>query len=140
MSLKLHRRGKCNLPAILLQVANGRGMLKEQVDSIARGRVWTGLDAVKVGLVDTIGTLQAAISYAQSISNSTENESVVYYPEVEEKPFADLIEMIEDERIGIDAKHTILNHPILESLYENIESAQEWEGMVMRLPFQIDIK
>ena len=112
----------------------------EHVDAIARGRVWTGSDAVKIGLVDTIGTLQAAISYAQSISKSTEDESVVYYPEVEEKPFADLIKMIEDERIEIDAKHTILNHPILESLYENIESAQEWEGMVMRLPFQIDIK
>jgi hypothetical protein len=65
---------------------------------------------------------------------------VVYYPEVEEKPFADLISLLEDERINIESKQNILNHPILESLYENIESAQEWKGMVMRLPFQIEIK
>jgi hypothetical protein len=95
---------------------------------------------VKIGLVDTIGTLQAAISYAHSISNSINDESVVYYPEVEEKPFADLISLLEDERINIESKQNILNHPILESLYENIESAQEWKGMVMRLPFQIEIK
>jgi len=124
----------------LFRVANGRGLSKGEVDAIARGRVWTGLDAVKIGLVDTIGTLEDAISYAQTISNSTRDESVVYYPEVEEKPFADLIEMIEDERIEIDAKQTILNHPILESLYENIESSQEWKGTVMRLPFQVDIR
>jgi protease-4 len=115
-------------------------MSKGQVDAIARGRVWTGSDAVNIGLVDTIGTLQAAISYAQSISNSTKDESVVYYPEVEEKPFADLISLLEEESMNVEAKQTFLNHPILESLFENIESAQEWEGMMMRLPFQIDIK
>ena len=124
----------------LLRVANGRGMSKEKVDAIARGRVWTGSDAVKIGLVDTIGSLQAAISYAQSISNSNEDGSIVYYPEVEKKPFADLISLLEEEGMNVKAKQSILNHPILESLYENIESAQEWEGMVMRLPFQIDIK
>ena len=124
----------------LLRVANGRGMSKEKVDAIARGRVWTGSDAVKIGLVDTIGSLQAAISYAQSISNSNEDGSIVYYPEVEKKPFADLINLLEEEGMNVKAKQNILNHPILESLYENIESAQEWEGMVMRLPFQIDIK
>ena len=124
----------------LLRVANGRRMSKEKVDAIARGRVWTGSDAVKVGLVDTIGSLQAAISYAQSISNSNEDGSIVYYPEVEKKPFADLITLLEKEGMNVKAKQNILNHPILESLYENIESAQEWEGMVMRLPFQIDIK
>ena len=124
----------------LLRVANGRRMSKEKVDAIARGRVWTGSDAVKIGLVDTIGSLQAAISYAQSISNSNEDGSIVYYPEVEKKPFADLISLLEEEGMNVKAKQNILNHPILESLYENIESAQEWEGMVMRLPFQIDIK
>ena len=124
----------------LLRVANGRGMSKEKVDAIARGRVWTGSDAVKIGLVDTIGSLQAAISYAQSISNSNEDGSIVYYPEVEKKPFADLISLLEEEGMNVKAKQNILNHPILESLYENIEFAQEWEGMVMRLPFQIDIK
>ena len=37
-------------------VAEGRGKTYESVDSIAQGRVWTGKDALKIGLVDEIGT------------------------------------------------------------------------------------
>ena len=39
-------------------VAQGRDKTFESVDSIAQGRVWTGTDALKIGLVDEIGTLE----------------------------------------------------------------------------------
>jgi len=45
-------------------VAEGRYKTTESVDSIAQGRVWTGKDAIKIGLVDEIGTLEDAIEYA----------------------------------------------------------------------------
>ena len=45
-------------------VAEGRGMTVEAVDAIAQGRVWTGSDALGIGLVDEIGTIEDAISYA----------------------------------------------------------------------------
>ena len=45
-------------------VAEGRDMTPEAVDEIAQGRVWTGSDALKIGLVDEIGTLSDAIAYA----------------------------------------------------------------------------
>ncbi len=46
------------------RVAKGRKMTPEQVDKIARGRVWTGADAMKIGLVDELGGLDAALDYA----------------------------------------------------------------------------
>ena len=46
------------------RVAEGRGMTPEAVDAIGQGRVWTGADALDVGLVDTLGTLDDALSIA----------------------------------------------------------------------------
>ena len=45
-------------------VSEGREMPVARVDEIAQGRVWSGADAIKIGLVDEIGTLEDAISYA----------------------------------------------------------------------------
>ena len=45
-------------------VSEGRGIPKEQVDEIGQGRVWTGADALGIRLVDEIGTLEDAITYA----------------------------------------------------------------------------
>ena len=45
-------------------VAEGRDMTVEAVDEIAQGRVWTGAEALEIGLVDQIGTLEDAIEYA----------------------------------------------------------------------------
>lgn len=46
------------------KVAEGREMSIEDVEAIAQGRVWSGADAVEVGLVDEIGGLEDAIEYA----------------------------------------------------------------------------
>jgi protease-4 len=45
-------------------VSEGRGIPKEFVDAVGQGRVWTGADALKINLVDEIGTLEDAINYA----------------------------------------------------------------------------
>lgn len=45
-------------------VANGRGMSKDSVDAIGQGRVWSGVDAMRIGLVDQQGGLKEAIDYA----------------------------------------------------------------------------
>ena len=45
-------------------VATGREMRISQVDSLGQGRVWTGADAQKIGLVDEIGTLEDAVNFA----------------------------------------------------------------------------
>jgi protease-4 len=50
-------------------VAEGRDMSVEEVDSIAQGRIWTGADAYKIGLVDTLGGLDLAIRMAAKKAN-----------------------------------------------------------------------
>jgi protease-4 len=50
------------------RVAQGRKMTVEAVDAIARGRVWTGADALERGLVDELGGLRAAITRAKVLA------------------------------------------------------------------------
>src|SRR5262250_1353817 len=44
------------------KAAKGRGKTKEQIHAVAQGRVWTGEDAQKVGLVDRLGGLETALA------------------------------------------------------------------------------
>jgi protease IV len=50
------------------RVAQGREMTVEAVDAVARGRVWTGADALAHGLVDELGGLRAAIDRAKVLA------------------------------------------------------------------------
>ena len=50
------------------RVAQGRGMDEEQVEAIARGRVWTGAQALEVGLVDALGDLHLAAQKARDLA------------------------------------------------------------------------
>lgn len=63
-------------------VSEGRNMPKERVDEIGQGRVWTGTDALAIGLVDEIGTLDDAVRYAAVLAGDSElaNWNVKGYP------------------------------------------------------------
>lgn len=52
----------------LSMVSSARGMTVEEVDSVAQGRVWLGSDALELGLVDQLGTLDDAIVAAAELS------------------------------------------------------------------------
>ncbi len=71
-------------------VAEGRGMTTENVDEIAQGRVWTGADALNIGLVDELGGLEKAIDMAADIAG-LEDFRTVDYPEIKE-PIEQIIE------------------------------------------------
>jgi protease-4 len=51
------------------KVADGRGMTREEVHEIAKGRVWSGADAARIGLVDVIGGLRDATAIARERAN-----------------------------------------------------------------------
>ena len=61
-------------------VCDGRGMEKAAVDSIAQGRVWSGVDALKIGLVDETGTLLDAVKQAAGRAGLRKYR-IVAYPE-----------------------------------------------------------
>ncbi len=53
----------------ITRVAEGRGMTKEQVDEIGQGRVWAGVNALEIGLVDEFGGLEEAVKKAAELAN-----------------------------------------------------------------------
>ncbi len=62
------------------RVAAGRQKSIEYIDSIAQGRVWTGVDAIKIGLVDKIGSLNDAVASAAKMAK-VKGYSIKAYPE-----------------------------------------------------------
>lgn len=62
------------------RVAKGRHMTLEQVEKVARGRVWTGEQALALGLVDQLGGLQTAIALAKREAGLAPEASVIIYP------------------------------------------------------------
>jgi len=68
-------------------VAEGRGLTQDYVDGIAQGRVWSGSDGVRIGIVDEIGGLNAALEYAATVANGDNGSDlsswqIVSYPKV----------------------------------------------------------
>ena len=118
-------------------VAQGRKMSFAQVDAIAQGRVWTGADAIKIGLVDKIGGLHVAIQEAARLAKiktfNTQN-----YPEykknfddfLENFPFAKTKERWIKEEIGEE------NYKMM----EQIKRIQSYKGVQARMPFDISIQ
>ncbi len=71
------------------KVADARKLDRKVVEEIAQGRVWSGSEAVKLGLVDEIGGLDVAIRYAAQKAGLGENPAISEYPR--KKELAELI-------------------------------------------------
>ena len=63
-------------------MAEGRNLSVEDVGAVARGRVWTGADALERGLVDELGGLRTAIRRAKILAglDADEHADIVSYP------------------------------------------------------------
>jgi protease-4 len=118
-------------------VAQGRKMTFAQVDAIAQGRVWSGSEALKIGLVDQIGGMNSALKTAAKLakisSYSTQNfpEFDKNFDEIlENLTLAKLKESFIKEEIGIE------NY----SLLHQIKKVQTQKGIQASLPFEITIR
>ena len=122
--------------AFLKNVSEGRDMTTEAVDNIAQGRVWTGSDAIKIGLVDEIGTLSDAIRYTAIAAGDAElgNWGITCYP----KPQT-LVEMLMETLTG--STSVLANTP-----FESIEKAyRNWnwnssEKIYARMPYVVTVQ
>lgn len=72
------------------KAADGRGMSQDEIKAIAEGRVWTGLSAVRNGLVDDLGGLDDAIAAARELGGLDDDIRVVFYPR--EKTIEEMIQ------------------------------------------------
>jgi protease IV len=120
------------------RVADGRGLTVNQVQTIARGRVWTGADALKIGLVDKLGGVNDALAFAIKEAK-IKNARVQYYPKVKEDPFEELLEQLsseEQENLKIK-QHAVPK--VIDDLTKRLMKLESYSGIQMRLPYEIDL-
>ena len=124
------------------RVAKGRALSMARVNQIARGRVWTGKDALAIGLVDELGSLTDVIDFAKREIKDKEAK-VIYYPKVKEDKFSTIIKMIEqetdDEESRLRLKQSTLPNELLEQ-YERIKALESKMGIQMRLPYDLVVR
>ena len=116
------------------RVAKGRKMTVAQVDSMAQGRVWTGRKALQLGLVDTLGGLQAAIYSAAKIAKLNKYK-LVHLPETENS-LQHLFSTLKPD--PTKAAATVMREQMGEDLYAQFVMMQQirtMRGVQMRLPF-----
>jgi protease-4 len=121
------------------RVAKGRSLSVARVNQIARGRVWTGKDALSIGLVDELGSLTDVINFAKRAIKD-KDAKVIYYPKVKEDKFSALIKMIEqeneEEESRLHLKNSSLPNELLEQ-YERIKAIESKMGIQMRMPYDL---
>ena len=122
----------------LSRVSNGRNMDLDEVHQIARGRVWTGKDALDNGLIDELGGLKEAISFARNKAG-IKNDMILYYPKVEENKFESLIEALNEEENTQINSGAIKGYEFLNKITHSIKKVENLKGIQMRLPYDIDI-
>ena len=119
------------------RVAEGRNLTREQVETIAQGRVWTGADAVKNGLVDELGGLDLALKYAAEAADIQEYK-IKEFPVFEKN----LDKMLEDLGLA-KAKKTILAEELGEENYKllkEVKRLSQKKGAQLSFPFSTEIK
>jgi protease-4 len=78
--------------------AEGRNTSNDEIKLVAEGRVWTGADALELGLVDVLGGLDDAIAIAATKAGLTDNYAVAEYPK-QKDAFTQLLEDITGESL-----------------------------------------
>lgn len=114
-------------------VSTERGLSKTFVDSIAQGRVWSGADAIEIGLVDELGGIEKAVAYAAEKAN-IQTYSIKEYPKQE-----DIFEsLIKTETQEYYTKSIIKNNlGETYQYFEAIERLNKIEGVQALMPFYV---
>ena len=126
------------------RVAEGRHMTYDEVHRIARGRVWTGADAINIGLVDTLGGINLALSIAAEKAG-LENYKVKEFPK-EKDTWTQLTELMgesSDDDLNLIAKMRLAmkwkvrrdNWKALDRFEQDVLYVTESEGLQARIPF-----
>ncbi len=114
-------------------VAEGRDIPVSAVDELGRGRVWSGTEAKRNGLIDEFGGLEAAMEKAAELAD-IEDYRITEYPKRK-----DLFTQIMEDFGGI--KENILKRNLGDHYryYRQIEEARDMTGILTRMPYDIDL-
>jgi protease-4 len=115
-------------------VAEGRNLTVEQVDEIGQGRVWSGVNAMDIKLIDEFGGLQRAIEIAAERAE-LENYRISELPE-QDDPFEAIIKQLTG-----GAKANILKNELGENYkyVERVKSIVTNRGIMARIPYDIEL-
>jgi len=115
-------------------VAAGRGKSQAYINSIGQGRVWTGEQAIKVGLVDKLGTINDAVKSAAAKAK-IKDYNIVTYPE-QESSFKNITRNMSVEMRTHFAKAELGDNY---KYYEQVKAATKMTGILARMPFDVSI-
>ena len=114
-------------------VAEGRNMSTAAVDDIGQGRVWTGYDAKRLGLVDVLGGLETAIDIAADLAELLDYR-LVSLPKKE-----DPLETFIKEITGEESKYIANYLGIDRKFVKSVENLLKGEKIKARMPFILEI-
>ncbi|MFV0313423.1 MAG: signal peptide peptidase SppA [Dysgonomonas sp.] len=119
----------------LTRCSDGRGIAKNSLDSIAQGRVWTGNQAVKIGLVDELGGIDKAIEEAAKLAN-LEDYSLNSFPR--KRDFFESFLSDQKEELTTRAMKEYLGSDY--QLFKTIKEIKEQDFIQARMPYDINIR
>ncbi len=117
----------------ITHVSEGRGMSKRDVDNIGQGRVWSGIDALEIGLIDEIGGLEDAIVSAAELSD-LEDYRVVSLPKKTDE--------IEELLKGLTMQQNVFFQEILnisDETFKHIKLLNSGDKIQAILPYIIEV-
>ena len=121
----------------LRKVAEGRNQPLDKIEKIAEGRVWSGADALELGLVDELGGLEKAIAHAAKMADMNEGAQVKDYP----KPTDFLEELMKNLTGSASIRQSNPAIEKFESVLDEISSIAKWndpKGVYAILPYNME--
>jgi protease-4 len=120
----------------LTRCAEGRDMPKDSLELYAEGRVWTGNQAKKIGLVDELGGIERAIEIAAEMANLGKSYVIFEYPKLQSR-----IEALLDRSRKDLAAHTMKEY-LGESyqLFMLLRDIREQDYIQARIPYELNIR
>ncbi len=118
----------------ITHVSEGRGITKQQVDEIGQGRIWSGVDALSIGLIDELGGLEAAIVSAAELAE-LEDYRIITLP----KKTDHIKELLK----GFSMEHKIILPEFLnisEETINQLDFLNSKDKIQARLPFIMELK
>ena len=131
--------------AFVSNVSRGRNLDPDYVDSIAQGRVWTGAEALEIGLVDEIGTLEDAIRYTVALASASDSASldgwrIEEYP----RPLSQMETILERFGAGTDDTDTDVFagtafEGVASAMQKFLRDSRSGNYVLARMPYAIEL-
>lgn len=119
----------------LTRCSEGRNIPKDSLDHIAQGRVWTGNQALKIGLVDALGNIDTAIQEAAKLAK-LDDYSLQDYPK--KVDFLESLLSNQKEEFATKAMKEYLGKDY--ELFKTIKEIKEQDFVQARMPYDISIR